>query len=115
MQAVSASAPVRRSHGPAGDGVRKRTLTLRIGTASVPEACMKYRFFLSFLLLLVSVPASAQTDSTRFDRLWLADYDGPRRLEIGVSAGYAASTDWTDLVALHVFDTRGGIHRQVLL
>jgi hypothetical protein len=76
---------------------------------------MKHRFFLSFLLLLVSVPASAQTDSTRFDRLWLADYDGPRRLEIGVSAGYAASTDWTDLVALHVFDTRGGIHRQVLL
>jgi hypothetical protein len=74
------------------------------------------RCFLSFLVLLfVCAPASAQTDSTRFDRLWLADYDGPRRLEVGVSAGYALSSDWTDLVALHVFDTRGGIHRQVLL
>ena len=69
----------------------------------------------SLLLLLVCVPASAQQDSTRFDRLWLADYDGPRRLEVGVSAGYALSSDWTDLVALHVFDTQGGIHRQVLL
>jgi hypothetical protein len=69
----------------------------------------------SLLLLLLAVPASAQRDSTRFDRLWQADYDGPRRLEVGVSAGYALSSDWTDLVALHVFDTRGGIHRQVLL
>ena len=77
---------------------------------------MSSRLAVSALLLsLLAQPVSAQRDSTRFDRLWLADYDGPRRLEVGVSAGYALSTDWTDLVALHVFDTRGGIHRQVLL
>jgi hypothetical protein len=58
---------------------------------------------------------AAQTDTTRFDRLWGAEYDGPRRLELSASAGYALSTDWSDLVALHVTGAGGGIHRQVLL
>lgn len=74
------------------------------------------RFHASTLIpLFLAVPAAAQTDTTRFDRLWGGEYDGPRRLELSASAGYAASTDWSDLVALHVADPRGGIHRQVLL
>ncbi|MGH7446106.1 MAG: hypothetical protein ACREK1_01130 [Longimicrobiales bacterium] len=74
------------------------------------------RFHASTLLpLFLAGPAAAQTDTTRFDRLWGGEYDGPRRLELSASAGYAASTDWSDLVALHVTDARGGIHRQVLL
>jgi hypothetical protein len=80
---------------------------------------MRFRFSVSFfaalLVCALTSSVSAQQDSTRFERLWLADYDGPRRLEVGVSAGYALSSDWTDLIALHVFDPRGGIHRQVLL
>lgn len=70
--------------------------------------------FLPFMLV-VCVPASAQTDTTRFDRLWGREYDGPRRLEVSASVGYALSTDWSDMVALHVTDVQGGVHRQVLL
>lgn len=66
-------------------------------------------------LTLLAVPLDAQTDTTRFDRLWGLEYDGPRRLELAASAGYAFSTDWSDLVALHVSDPQGGLHRQVLL
>lgn len=75
------------------------------------------RLLLSFaVLLLVAVPAVAQTDTTRFERLWLDyQYDGPRRIEISAAGGYAFSTAWSDLVALQVFDAHGGIHRQVLL
>jgi hypothetical protein len=69
----------------------------------------------SFLPLLLVVPVAAQTDTTRFDRLWGREYDGPRRLELSAFAGYALSTDWSDLVALHVSDVHGGLHRQVLL
>lgn len=78
---------------------------------------MAPRFCLVTLaLLLVAPPAYAQRDTTRFDRLWGApEYDGPRRIELSAAAGYALSTDWSDLVALQVFDVQGGAHRQVLL
>jgi hypothetical protein len=69
------------------------------------------------LLLPASTPAPvvAQTDSTRFDRFWGGDYDGPRRIEVAAAAGYALSTDWSDRVALQVLDAQGGVHQQVLL
>jgi hypothetical protein len=74
-------------------------------------------FFLlsSVAALAIAVPAAAQTDTTRFDHLWGREYDGPRRLELGASAGYGFSTDWSDLVAVHAADARGAIHRHVLL
>jgi hypothetical protein len=68
------------------------------------------------VLLLHGVPVAAQADTTRFDRLWeQAEYDGPRRFELSVSGGYALSSDWSDRVALQVFDPQGAVHQQVLL
>jgi hypothetical protein len=64
--------------------------------------------------LLLAAPAVAQIDTTRSRPFW-QPYDGPRRLEVSVSAGYAFSTDWSDRVTLDVFDTRGGAYRQILL
>lgn len=60
-------------------------------------------------------PAAAQADTTRFERLWQGDYDGPRRLELSVNGGYAWSTDWSNRVALQVFSPQGAVHQQVLL
>jgi hypothetical protein len=82
-----------------------------------PRCCIPLLCLLPALLptLLLPAPLEAQADTTRFDRLWQGDYDGPRRLELSVAGGYALSTDWSDMVALQLFDVRGGIHRQVLL
>lgn len=76
---------------------------------------MTRRILVSLAPLLFAVPLAAQADTTRFDRLWGGEYDGPRRLELSASAGYALSTDWSDRVSLHVADAHGAIHRQVLL
>lgn len=79
-------------------------------------------FLLALLLLTLLLPASpvaAQTavppDTTRFDREWGREYSGPQRLELSVSGGYGLSTDWSNRVALQLFDPQGGAHQQVLL
>jgi hypothetical protein len=75
---------------------------------------MAPRIVLSLSALLVAAaPATAQLDT--FERMWPGEYDGPRRLEFSVAAGYAFSTDWSERVALQVFDPHGGVHQQVLL
>ena len=73
--------------------------------------------FIAFVSFIVTVsPLAAQNDTTRFDRwLGVTEYDGPRRLELSATAGYALSTEWSDLVTLQVADAQGGLHRQVLL
>lgn len=79
---------------------------------------MASRFcFIAFVSFIVTVsPLAAQNDTTRFDRwLGVTEYDGPRRLELSATAGYALSTEWSDLVTLQVADAQGGLHRQVLL
>jgi hypothetical protein len=67
------------------------------------------------VLLIAAAPLAAQYDPSRFERPRPDEYDGPRRFEVSVSAGYAFSSDWSDLVALQVHDPNGAIHRQVLL
>ncbi|MGH7444131.1 MAG: hypothetical protein ACREKM_04605, partial [Longimicrobiales bacterium] len=79
---------------------------------------MASRFcFVSLVLsVFTTFPAAAQNDTTRFDRLLgVTEYDGPRRLELSATAGYALSTEWSDLIALQVADAQGRLHRQVLL
>jgi hypothetical protein len=79
-----------------------------------PRTCASLAVLL--LALPLDAPLHAQTpDSTRFDRLWQGNYDGPRRLEVTAAAGYGWSTDWSDRVALQVFTPQGAVHQQVLL
>ncbi len=59
-------------------------------------------------LLLSAAPGNAQ------QRDWM-EYDGPRRLELAVTAGLFLSTDWSDLVLLESFNPDGSTQRQVLL
>jgi hypothetical protein len=92
------------------------TVADKLSVHRFPEVRMIPRLLSSLLLLLLAtVPAAAQSDTTRFERLWGGDYDGPRRVELSAAGGYGLSTAWSDLVALHLFDPHGGVHRQLLL
>jgi hypothetical protein len=77
--------------------------------------------FRSAVLLAAATPLTAQAatpipaDTPRFERHWPGTYDGPRRLELSASAGYALSSAWSDLVTMQVHDPHGAIHQQVLL
>jgi hypothetical protein len=71
--------------------------------------------FLIAAPLAAPLAAQEDQDTTRFQRLWGGDYDGPRRIELSVGAGYGWSTPWADRVALHVFSPQGAVHQQVLL
>lgn len=61
------------------------------------------------ILLLLAAPLSAQQPDP------FKPYDGPRRLELSVTAGYFWSSDWSDLVLFESLGAVGDEARRVLM
>jgi hypothetical protein len=61
------------------------------------------------ILLLLSAPLSAQQPDP------FQPYDGPRRLEVSVTAGYFWSSDWSNLVLFESLGAVGDEARRVLM